>query len=80
MTKSLNTDLGLFLHFHKSLATSVVKLRHGCTSYPYATAVCLALRELCVTLPRLHSKKRHKSHSLIHLIAKERHHEKSASV
>lgn len=80
LTKSLNTRLGLVLHFHKSLAASVVQLRHGCTSYPYATAVCLALRDLCVTLPRLHSKKRQKRHSLIHLIAKERHHVKAASV
>ena len=65
LTRPLNRGrLGFFffffLHSHKSphprsLCGSDVAL--SCTSYPYATAVCLARRELSVTLPKLHSKR-----------------------
>lgn len=52
-----------------------------CSSYPYATAVCFALGELPVTLPKPHSKRllqtshaiqNKKKKSLINLIQKER--------
>lgn len=53
-----------------------------CSSYPYATAVCFALGELPVTLPKPHSKRllqtshaiqnKKKKNSLINLIQKER--------
>lgn len=51
-----------------------------CTSYPYATAVCLALGELSVTLPKLYSKRllettlalQQNRNSLINLIRRER--------
>lgn len=52
-----------------------------CSSYPYATAVCFALGELPVTLPKQHSKRllqtshaiqNKKKKSLINLIQKER--------
>lgn len=66
------------------LCASDVALR--CTSYPYATAVCLALGELSVTLPKPALQETPGNHtwittekrnSLINLMWKERHNEKT---
>lgn len=82
LTRPLNTDRLRFTFPRRPrplLRVSEVVLR--CSSYPYATAVCFALGELPVTLPKPHSKRllqtshaiqNKKKKSLINLIQKER--------